>query len=224
MAPDTVLFDLDSTLCRSTQDEERIHAEAFARADIEPFCDVATVREVAPTIKDAEDDRDFFRQVFERVAERVGAEPIDADALAAATLSVKDDAAVEWRPGAKAALARAREQATVGLVTNGSRESQRTKLDVLGIDDAFETIVYAGDEAEAKPSPAPFETALAEIGERPAHALYVGNDYRTDVIGAKRAGLAACWIPSEQDLDAPDAPPYRPDYVFDSPESLRTLL
>lgn len=224
MVPETVLFDLDSTLCQSTQDDAEVHAETFARADVEPFCDVTTIREVASTIGDAEDDRDFFRRLFERAARRVGAGPVDADALAAATLAVKDDTAVEWRPGAKTALKRARERATVGLVTNGGRASQRTKLGVLGIEDAFETVVYAGDTSEPKPSPAPFEAALDALGSRPADALYVGNDYRADVIGAKRAGLVACWVPSEHDLGAPENPAYTPDYRIDSPGDLETVF
>jgi len=224
MAPDTVLFDLDSTLCRSTQDDQRIHAQAFARAGVEPFCTPEDVRTVASTITDADTDHEFFRQVFERAAARAGAGPIDAEALARATIALRDPTAVEWRPGAQAALDRARKHANVGLVTNGTRTTQRAKLDTLGIADAFETIVYAADRTEPKPSPAPFETALAEIGASADSALYVGNDYRADVIGAKRAGLTACWIPSERDLDAPADPDHMPDYRFDSPDELTTVL
>jgi len=224
MAPDTVLFDLDSTLCRSTQDDQRIHTQAFARAGVEPFCTPKDVREVASAITDADTDHEFFRQVFERAAVRASAGPIDAEALAEATVELRDPTAVEWRPGARVALDRAREQAQVGLITNGTRKTQRAKLDTLGIADAFETIVYAADQTEPKPSPAPFERALDVLGASADSALYVGNDYRADVIGAKRAGLAACWIPSERDLDAPEDPAHAPDYRFDSTEELTTVF
>lgn len=224
MAPDTVLFDLDSTLCRSTQDDQRIHTQAFARAGVEPFCTPGDVRAVTSTITDADTDHEFFRQVFERAAVRASAGPIDAEALAEATVELRDPTAVEWRPGAKVALDRARKRANVGLITNGTRKTQRAKLDTLGIADTFETIVYAADRTEPKPSPAPFETALAEIGASADSALYVGNDYRADVIGAKRAGLAACWIPSERDLDAPVDPTHVPDYRFASPMELTTIF
>jgi|AntRauTorcE11898_2_1112593.scaffolds.fasta_scaffold41101_1 putative hydrolase of the HAD superfamily len=224
MAPHTVLFDLDSTLCRSTQDAATVHAAAFERAGIEPFCDVPTIREVGPKVGNADSDQDYFRRLFERAAEQVGADPVDADALARATLDVKDDTAVEWRPGAKRALELARERATAGLVTNGSRETQRTKLDVLGIADAFETVVYAGDGPAPKPSPDPFHAALDSLERDSDGALYVGNDYRADVIGAKRAGLGACWVPDTDDLDAPANPAHAPDYTFDSPDGLATLF
>ncbi|MCU4717835.1 HAD family hydrolase [Halapricum hydrolyticum] len=224
MTPDAVLFDLDSTLCRSTRDDRQLHAEAFARAGVEPFCTPEDVREVASTITDADTDHEFFRQVFERAAARAGAEPVDAEALAGATVELRDPTAVEWRPGAKVALERARERAQVGLVTNGTQKTQRAKLDTLGIADAFETIVYAPDQTDPKPSPAPFETALAELDVSADSTLYVGNDYRADVIGAKRAGLAACWVPSETDLDAPEDPAHAPDYRFDSTEELTTVF
>jgi len=224
MAPDTVLFDLDSTLCRSTQDDQQLHAEAFARAGLDPFCTPADVRAVASTITDADTDHEFFRQVFEQAAACAGAGPVDAEALAEATVALRDPTAVEWRPGAKAALERARERAQVGLVTNGTRATQRAKLDALGIADAFETIVYAADRTESKPSPVPFETALADLDASADSTLYVGNDYRADVIGAKRAGLTACWIPSESDLDAPADPTHAPDYRFDSPEELPAVF
>ncbi|MFW6018362.1 MAG: HAD family hydrolase [Halapricum sp.] len=224
MAPETVLFDLDSTLCRSTQDDRQLHAEAFARAGVDPFCSPEDVRRVASEVTDADTDREFFRQVFERTAARTDADSIDADALAGATVQLRDPTAVEWRPGAEAALQRARERARVGLVTNGTRETQQAKLETLGIADAFETIVYAADRTEPKPSPEPFTRALDAMDAQPADSVYVGNDYRADVIGAKRAGLTACWVPGEHDLDAPDDPQYRPDYRFSSPEQLRTVL
>lgn len=224
MTHDTVLFDLDSTLCRSTQDASDIHAATFEQAGIDPFCDVQTIREVAPDVGNADSDHDFFRRLFDHAAEHVDAGPVDTDALARATLDVTDDAAVEWRPGARQALELARERATVGLVTNGSRETQQTKLDVLGLDDTFETVVYAGDGPAPKPSPDPFHDALAALGRDPTAALYVGNDYRADVIGAKRAGLHACWVPAEHDLDAPSDPAHTPDYTFDSLDGLATIF
>ena len=224
MTYDTVLFDLDSTLCRSTQDDAEVHAAAFERAGIDPFCDVQTIREVGPGVGNADSDHDFFRRLFGLAAERGDAGAVDTDALARATLAVKDDTAVEWRPGARQAFEAARERATVGLVTNGSRETQQTKLDVLGLDDAFETVVYAGDGPAPKPSPDPFHDALAALDRDPAEGLYVGNDYRADVIGAKRAGLRACWVPDEHDLDAPVDPAHTPDYTFDSPDGLATIF
>mgnify|MGYP002338708540 CR=1 FL=1 len=224
MTPDTVLFDLDSTLCRSTQDDQQLHADAFSRAGVEPFCTPEDVRKAASAVTDADTDREFFRQVFERTAARADVGPVDAEALADATVEIRDPTAVEWRPGAEGALQRAREQSRVGLVTNGTRKTQRAKLETLGIADAFETIVYAADRTEPKPKPEPFETALAELGATADGALYVGNDYRADVIGAKRAGLAACWIPDTYDLDVPENPSYQPDYRFSSPEQLRTVF
>ena len=223
MTPETVLFDLDSTLCYATQDDADIHAAVFDRVGMEPFFGPSGIREVAADVGPAESDFDFFRQAFDLLAEREG---VDADtaALARATVDVKDHTAVEWRPGAQDALDIARQHASVGLVTNGGQATQREKLAVLGLDDAFETVVYAGDTTAPKPRPEPFHTAVDALGAVPEETLYVGNDYRADVIGAKRAGLAACWVPMGHDLAAPADATHTPDFRFDSPNELHTVF
>jgi FMN phosphatase YigB (HAD superfamily) len=42
-----------------------------------------------------------------------------------------------------------------------------------------------------KPDPRIFQPALAGLGVAPEEALYVGDLYEVDVIGARRAGMAA---------------------------------
>lgn len=223
MNPETVLFDLDSTLCYATQDDADIHDAVFDRVGMEPFFGPSGIREVAADVGSAQSDFEFFRQAFDLLAEREGVDA-DTEALAQATLEIKDPTAVAWRDGARGALELARTHATVGLVTNGGAETQRQKLDVLGLDDAFETVVYAGNTTAPKPRPEPFHTALDALDAVPESTLYVGNDYRSDVIGAKRAGLAACWVPMGHDLGAPADAAHTPDFRFDSPRELHTLF
>lgn len=40
---DAVLFDLDGTLCRRTQDTDRIYQSAFERVGVEPFGEPASL-------------------------------------------------------------------------------------------------------------------------------------------------------------------------------------
>ena len=45
-----------------------------------------------------------------------------------------------------------------------------------------------------KPDPEPFRLCLQELNLEPSAAVYVGDDYRIDVCGARDAGLHAVWL------------------------------
>lgn len=65
----------------------------------------------------------------------------------------------------------------------------------------FDVVIGADDVAEAKPAPDALVAALAHIGVRPAHALYVG-DHPVDAEAAARAGVAFAAVlsgPSRRD-------------------------
>lgn len=218
----TVLFDLDDTLLEYSQSRESTLRAAFAAVDAEPFCTPADLRRAARAVEDADTDREFFTRLFGVAADRAGARgACDPAALARAYEAAVDHTDVAFRPGAEAALA-LREEYAVGLVTNGSRETQRTKLDALEIGDAFETTVYAGDSTATKPDPEPFERAIAALDATPGESLYVGNSLYADVGGARGVGLRTAWFPTaDADRTAPDP---SPDYVLDSLSELPSLL
>lgn len=63
--------------------------------------------------------------------------------------------------------------------------------EVLGIREAFSTIVSSQDAGVEKPDPTIFRRAVDELllSEETHRILYVGNEYRADVLGARAAGL-----------------------------------
>jgi putative hydrolase of the HAD superfamily len=59
----------------------------------------------------------------------------------------------------------------------------------------FEVIIVAGENGiPPKPDPEPFRLCLRELNLKPSESVYVGDDYRIDVCGAKDAGLHAVWL------------------------------
>jgi putative hydrolase of the HAD superfamily len=229
---DAVLFDLDDTLTTYEQDGGEILSGAFDRADVEPFCSYADLEAVAAEQPFPPDrtHADFWIAAFERAAARCGGDPADARALYEAFGAVLARDRVEFLPGAEAALESAREGCRVGLITNGEREVQESKLSKLGIADAFETEVYVDEVAEPKPSPEPFEVALADLAVPADRALYVGDSYHHDVRGAARAGLRVAWCPpdgttvAEARDAAPDGEHVEPDHVLASLHELVAML
>ncbi|HKL28490.1 MAG TPA: HAD family hydrolase [Natrialbaceae archaeon] len=218
-----VLFDLDRTLCVRTQDEDELLRKAFDRAGIEQYCSVADLVAVSDDLPTAESDVEFYELGLRAVAEGTVADPDDAPAVARAYDDLVDHSAVDFRPGARAALEAVRENYAVALVTNGGRETQTTKLEALGIADAFDATVFADPKngVEPKPDPEPFRRALSALDVAPENALHVGDSLSCDVEGANRFGLSSVWVPFEDETN--DAAP-TPTYILDSPGDLPALL
>jgi putative hydrolase of the HAD superfamily len=62
---------------------------------------------------------------------------------------------------------------------------------------------YAGCN---KPHPCIFEQALAQMELTPSRALYVGDSYRHDVDGARRAGIDPVLVVRDGDAQGYDCP------------------
>lgn len=63
------------------------------------------------------------------------------------------------------------------------------QLESLGIKSYFEYSLAAGTIDAWKPDPAIFQHALSEMNVNPEQAVYVGDNYFADVVGAQRAGI-----------------------------------
>lgn len=216
---DAVLFDLDGTLCRRTQETERIYRVAFERVGVEPFGEPESLWAALQGPPDHDDQVGYLGAGFARLAAQHGRTEVDTLALAEALTDLTDDSQVALRAGAERALDSAATAGAVGLVTNGPERRQRTKLDALGITDRFETRVYAFDLPRRKPHAAPFDRALDALETNPDRALFVGNSLAYDVAGAHNAGLPVAWL-----SNGAGPAPYSPDYVLDSIGELDVLL
>jgi len=66
-------------------------------------------------------------------------------------------------------------------------------MELLGISDAFDTVLISESEGVRKPDLAIFQRALERCGVEPCQALFVGDYPEMDVAGAVHAGLTAVW-------------------------------
>jgi len=65
----------------------------------------------------------------------------------------------------------------------------RRELDRHGLTHRVDASVFCVEVGWRKPHPAPFRRALALLGVEAANALFVGDDPRWDVVGAREAGM-----------------------------------
>ena len=97
-------------------------------------------------------------------------------------------------PGAIELLDAVREHCRLGVVTNNSTAEQIEKLRALNIADYFDTVVISEDVGVTKPDPKIFAIALERVAVRPQEAVFVGDNWANDIVGAINAGLAAVWL------------------------------
>jgi HAD superfamily hydrolase (TIGR01549 family) len=83
----------------------------------------------------------------------------------------------------------------LGLITNRSNVERFYKLLAeVGLPPCFDLTMASGEVGIQKPQPGIFFAALERIGTQPEQALYVGDNYWADVVGARRAGVTPVLI------------------------------
>jgi HAD superfamily hydrolase (TIGR01509 family) len=158
----------------------------------------------------------LWTRYWSDVLRGAGADPARHAALTEAALSITRPAASWTRrePGLAETLEALRERGLgLGVISNSSG-TLAGHLEALGLARHFSVIIDSHHAGVEKPHPGIFAMALEEAGGVvPGDALYVGDVYGIDVLGAAGAGMhaalydpAGLWDPS---LAPPGAPPCR---------------
>ncbi|MFB6361427.1 MAG: HAD family hydrolase [Halobacteriales archaeon] len=206
---DAVLFDLDDTLCRYRRAGRVVLANAFEAAGVEPCFTIDDYYAVFDDHADEADTMEGQRAAcFAALAEEAGRDPELGRAVARAYAVDRDHRNVTFLEGAQAALAALGAERPLGLVTNGAPGMQTTKLEALGIPDAFDTMVFAGYDTAPKPDPEPFRTVIEALGVAPERTVHIGNSIESDVAGANAAGVTSVWLEHESTPPAAAEPDY----------------
>ena len=86
----------------------------------------------------------------------------------------------------------------VALITNtqGQKTSGTHRISLFPeLEKFFRVIIVAGEnDIPPKPDPAPFRLCLEKLKIAAGQAIYVGDDYRIDICGARDSGLHPIWL------------------------------
>ncbi len=136
-----------------------------------------------------------YKRAWSRAFERASADlAISAGyAPAAVGMIVEDLTRRDTYRDVLPALEALRARVPLAIVSNADSDFLDGTLQTNGL--TFDCVVNSEDARIYKPHPQIFQIALAAMGiDDPAHAIYVGDSPREDILGAQGAGIPAVWI------------------------------
>lgn len=197
-----IIFDFGQTLVDAADGFRMAEKEAQKKLYADPSLNrqedfLATYRRIR---KELHDRSDFSRKsLWQEVYHFYGLKP---DARLLETWETDYWEAVKANtslfPETVSVLKRLSSKYQLGMITNtqGQQRSGTHRISQFPeLETYFEVIIVAGENGiPPKPDPEPFRLCLRELNLKPSESVYVGDDYRIDVCGAKGAGLHAVWL------------------------------
>ena len=80
------------------------------------------------------------------------------------------------------------------LLTNGDSYSQNGKIDRNNLRHYFDFIAISDEVGKGKPDELMYRLALEHLGIRADEAVFVGDTFGKDILGAHNAGIRPIWI------------------------------
>jgi len=128
------------------------------------------------------------------------------------------------KPGALEAVTRLSPRYRLGVISDTGitpGRAMRRYFQDRSLMNHFSSLVFSDETGLCKPHPDVFARALRELGAEPCEVVHVGDLLRTDIAGAKGAGMRAVWVRSPYQDGESDA---KPDYVIDSLHELPGII
>ena len=103
----------------------------------------------------------------------------------------------------------------IHMCSNGFHEVQYKKLAACGLNDHFDSIILSEDAGANKPALEYFQYALNTSGAIKESTIMIGDNFQTDIIGAKNAGLDTIYFRRWVDTPATEPVTYEVDKLKD---------
>lgn len=107
------------------------------------------------------------------------------------------------------------------VVTNGLVELQLPRVANSEIGKFISEIIVSEEVGAPKPNPLIFRTLLARLGLNAGEVIMVGDSLKNDILGAKNAGIKACWFNPAR---AENRTGIAPDFEIDNLSRLQGII
>ncbi|MFH1682753.1 MAG: TIGR02253 family HAD-type hydrolase [Candidatus Woesearchaeota archaeon] len=184
-----ILFDLDNTLIdfltmkrRCTQAAVSAMIKAGLKMDYKKAYSVMFEMYKEHGIED--------QTIFQKFLRKMG--KVDYKILSAGIIAYRKVKVNELVPyaGVKEVLNSLQKKGLkLGVVSDAPRLQAWLRLTEVGLVDYFDVVLGYEDTGEMKPSPLPFRKALKKMKLKPEEVVFVGDNLRRDIAGARKVGM-----------------------------------
>ncbi|WP_088033241.1 HAD family hydrolase [Evansella clarkii] len=101
-----------------------------------------------------------------------------------------------------------KKQVKVAIITNGSTQRQKAKINNTNLNSCFEIILISEEVGFSKPDKRIFEIALNRLNVKPEEALFVGDDIERDIGGCQNVNIKGIWFNPHKHKNDTDIKPY----------------
>ncbi|MEO4055180.1 HAD-IA family hydrolase [Solibacillus sp. CAU 1738] len=99
-------------------------------------------------------------------------------------------------------------QVKVAIITNGSTQRQKDKINNTNLNSCFDTIIISEEVGYSKPDRRIFELALKKLNVQPEDALFIGDDIEKDIAGCQNANMKGIWFNPHMIKNSTEIKPY----------------
>lgn len=195
-----IFFDLDHTLWDFEKNSVETLSELYHKyelAKLGTFCEntfIARFHEINMQLWRQSDegklDRDTLRNNrFRMIFEGLGYENEQVTSQMGEDYVILCPQKKELLPFALDMLEYLHQRYELFILTNGFSDVQAVKLSAAGILHFFKKVFTAEDFGVGKPSKTYFYGVLHEVGARPEECIMIGDNLKTDILGAQNAGI-----------------------------------
>ena len=164
---------------------------------------------------------ELMRERFPRFFKSLGKDDTDGYAVSRSFIEYISTHPA-YLSGAETFLNELRKKGKVYFVTNGTKEIQRSRFDIIGLWDKAEKIFISQEIGYDKPAKTYVDYVTANIeGFEPSKAVWIGDSLSADIKAANDAGIAGIWFNPRK---IPLSDKAKPDYIAESFEEILTIL
>ena len=184
-----VLFDLDNTLIDFLTMKRRC-TQAAVSAMIKAGLKMEYKKAYSVMFEMYEEYGTEDQTIFQKFLRKV--HKVDYKILSAGIIAYRKVKVNELVPyaGVKSVLSSLQKKGLkLGVVSDAPRLQTWLRLTEVGLVDYFDVVLGYEDTGELKPSPLPFRKALKKMKLKPEEVVFVGDNLRRDIAGAKKVGM-----------------------------------
>jgi putative hydrolase of the HAD superfamily len=117
-------------------------------------------------------------------------------------------------------LSQLEKQSEIAIISDAQWVFAEPEVEILGLDRFFQHKILSSHYGYKKPDVRLFQTAMKKLRVKPEESLYIGDNLRKDLVGAKKAGMRFIYFGQEiQEYNG-----FKPDGFFSDYSELERVV